>query len=389
VHWLHTLLEGQLLLIAFQLLSVFDFAMIDRLCIERRLKMNNFFYPSGGLDATALFVASEFDAISEVLIQPNMPVRVGMLGAFEQKPLLLKVFRGGVVVSDGVTAKVKIARYGNDSGRRIQTFMIYGLTQNDELRGLADDGSVVVRPIRVRVDQHGANSRMREWARRWIGSEGFFKPSDHALCVLAIPYLALQNDKHQKMTELLEDNIGGPLRIIHGLSLHCTATADGSPFDVANGHCVSTWNTNITKYKTSAHFALATDGTLIQIVPCDRVAYAQGEPGDQYWVSVEISNNGRDKPTVAQLHKLRQLFRWVCSRYNVPRQIALGRLVPNQPVLNLLTESLAGVHWTESESRAAVAAMSRGLSCHLWLDGRNGKPCPGAGILSQMPAVVM
>jgi N-acetylmuramoyl-L-alanine amidase len=380
---------GQLLLTAFQLLSVFDFAMIDRLCIERRLKMNNFFYPSGGLDATAVFVASELDRISEVMIQLNAPARVGMLGGIEQKPLVLKVFRGGSVVSDGANAKVKIARSVNNPSARIQTFMVYGLIQNDELRGLAEDGTVVIRPIRVRVDQHGANSRMREWARQWIASEGFFKPSDHALCVLAIPYLALQNDKHQKMTELLEDNIGGPLRIIHGLSLHCTATASGSPFDVANGHCVSTWNSNITKCKTSAHFALATDGTLMQIVPCDRVAYAQGEPGDQYWLSVEISNNGRDMPTMAQVNKLKLLFRWVCNRYNVPKQIALGRLVPNQQVLNSITESYSGGRWTEPESRFAVAAMSRGLSCHLWLDGRNGKPCPGVGILSHMPAVVM
>jgi hypothetical protein len=34
-----------------------------------------------------------------------------------------------------------------------------------------------------------------------------------------------------------------------------------------------------------------------------------------------------------------------------------------------------------------TAAFARGLSCHYWLDVRNGKPCPGPGILPQLPAV--
>jgi hypothetical protein len=350
--------------------------------------MNNFFYPSNGLNASSTTVASEMDSISEVVIRPNAPARVGLFGiGAVLKPLALKIYRAGVIVSDGANAKVKFSRSSVDSSNRIQTFMVYGLIQNDELKGVSSDGSVVVQAIRVRVDQHGANSRIREWADQWVANDGFFVPSDHSLCVQAIPYLAMKNKKGQKMTELLEDNIGGPLVRVHGLSLHCTGESGGAAFDVANGHCVSTWNGNIAKFKTSAHFALAIDGTLMQIVPCDRVAYAQGDPGDQYWLSVEISNNGKELPTSAQISKLKTLFQWVCNHYNIPRQIASGRLVPNQVLLNAKTETIVSDDWAELVTSSAAATMSKGLSCHLWLDGRNGKPCPGLGILTQMPMI--
>jgi N-acetyl-anhydromuramyl-L-alanine amidase AmpD len=68
----------------------------------------------------------------------------------------------------------------------------------------------------------------------------------------------------------------------------------------------------------SAHFAICGDGTLVQIVPTSRIAWAQGGQSDRYSVSVEIEN--RELPTnQVQLTSARILFGWAAETNGFPR----------------------------------------------------------------------
>jgi hypothetical protein len=92
---------------------------------------------------------------------------------------------------------------------------------------------------------------------------------------------------------------GGPLNASRGLVLHVNA-GNGDPFN---------WWTNPAAPTASSHFQVMKDGTLIQYVRCDLVAYAQ-IAGNGSWHSVETEGFPTEPLTDAQVAKLGSLYAW-------------------------------------------------------------------------------
>src|SRR5262249_27751083 len=149
------------------------------------------------------------------------------------------------------------------------------------------------------------------------------------------PYLALQEARSgNRMTRLERKCIGAPLNAVHGMAIHTTAGNDaGTPFQTACYRCVQTWNGN----GASAHFAISGDGTIIQFVPANVMAFAQHDPGNRQWISVEVDNNGVLPMNYNQLTAAKNLFRWVCATHAIPPQLETGCLFPSSPQFDEIT----------------------------------------------------
>jgi hypothetical protein len=92
---------------------------------------------------------------------------------------------------------------------------------------------------------------------------------------------------------------GGPLTNSRGLVLHVNA-GNGDPYN---------WWTNPAAPTASSHFQVMKDGTLIQYVRCDLIAYAQ-IAGNGSWHSVETEGFPTEPLTDAQVSKLGALYAW-------------------------------------------------------------------------------
>ena len=230
-----------------------------------------------------------------------------------------------------------------------------------------------------------ANDLMAKWAQALKDKMPFSSPH---CCPFAVPYLGLTVPKNS-MPRLDKENIGGPMQKVLGLAMHTTAGQDQrSAFQTAAYGCVGTWNTrrrNGELKAVSAHFAVSGDGTLIQIVPTNLIAWAQGDPADPHFISVEIDNNGRQPMKTVQLEIAKRLFNWVCRTYYVPQQLATGLLTPKFKEYDEITMEVCGAAGADVTRDRMVACKSQGLSCHVWL---NPKACPGPGILAQMASIV-
>jgi hypothetical protein len=208
-------------------------------------------------------------------------------------------------------------------------------------------------------------------------------PSSDYLFPDAIPYLALRHPKQGPCPALLEKCIGGRLVQVSGLAVHCTAGPPAHAFGMAAWHCVQTWNSN----GASAHFGISDDGQVIQFISADHIANAQHDPGNRSWLSVEVSNTGRAVGMNAdQLSSLKDLFSWVCTEFGVPSQMGTGFL-GGDAKMNALTQQVCNATGASVTKDPAAPAASQGLSCHHWLD-KARKPCPGMGILAQLPSVL-
>ncbi len=229
---------------------------------------------------------------------------------------------------------------------------------------------------------HEPTRVMEAWASRQKRGDG--STGNPYLYPAATSYLAL-SDKHMgPMTPLSDKCYGGVLNDVHGLAVHCTAGPVGpSAYVVANFRCVHTWNGN----HASAHFAISGDGTVVQFVPTNYVANAQGK-ANGHWISVEIDNNGSAPMTLAQLTSTKDLFEWVCTTFFVPRRLATGHLCNESPWDGLTRNVCTAAGASVSDSQMETVA-SHGLSCHRWLsyDKQRKKVCPGAGILAQLPSI--
>ena len=324
--------------------------------------------------------------ISELVIGPNGVGTVGIWGGGpDGAALVIKVYRGATVVSEGAHPAVKLQRISNDSGTHIQVYSLSGLKEGDQLFGLTADGARYTGALSVRVLGDTANGVIEQWARHYLAGEPF---PNNSLYPDAAPYLALSDPHQGNMIKLKEKCIGGPLFNVHGLSIHCTAGAPSpTPFGMAAWHCVNTWNNN----GASAHFGIAGDGTVVQFIPTNFVANAQFEPGNSHWVSVEIDNNGRTLMNAAQLTSAKSLFSWVCRTFGVPRQVATGCLYPSAPGFDKITRIVCDASGSLLTTSTFEAVMSRGVSCHWWLDGHKSgahvHACPGAGIIGQLVSI--
>ena len=238
---------------------------------------------------------------------------------------------------------------------------------------------------------------MQQWAACIDAGIPFSSPN---VCGFAIPYTALANPKYPSapgkssakrnaITLLDKENIGGPLQRVRGLAMHTTAGNEGrTTYQTGIYGCVGTWNArrNSGEVKAvSAHFAIAIDGTLIQIVPTNLIAWAQGGIADQYYISVEVENNGDNPMRVSQLETSKKLFSWVVNSFGVPRKLATGLIGGKFKQYDSITTAVCQAAGADLTYDPKVSAAASGLSCHQWL---HPKKCPGPGILGQMASIV-
>ena len=345
--------------------------------------MANFFYPSI-TDAAHAEMAAGQAALSEIVLDPGQGyVKLGLWGgAADGSKLAIKVHRNGVVVSEGHAPAVRVQPVSYDKRTHVQVVTLYGLHAGDFVRAWDSDGLPQTLPLPTLQNASAGPGLIETWAKAVVAKEAYVPA--RGLCPEATPYLALANKKYGAMPRLKTSCVGGPLSNIHGLAVHCTAGNDASTaFTTVAWRCVPTWNTN----GASAHFAIAGDGWLVQLVPTTHVAYAQGSPANAHWLSVEVDNNGRSPMNDLQLQALRRLFAWIVTAHGVPRQIATGCLFPKNSQFNDATTAVC----PNTAQDGYEAVLSQGLSCHWWLEPTKGKgshACPGKGIISQLDEVV-
>jgi hypothetical protein len=322
---------------------------------------------------------------------------VGIWGSDGGSVLRIAVERGGTTVSEGTKPAVRVNQLLKIADKAMAVYQATGLRSGDKIHAVGSDGRrySLALPITVATQAAGtAAATMRAWADR-LREDHSYKPTEPSLCPLATPYLALTKNG-VAATALSDALVGGPMAAVHGLSIHTTGGGGNrDDFGTAIYGCVNTWNANYeaSGFIASTHFAISWDGVIVQIVPTDRIAWAQGNPGDYNWISVEIDNDGSSKMSTTSLIAARMLFRWVCETYGVPRRIAMGTLYakkgdgPFKKNLDKITTEVCAAGGASTTTSPLEASFARGLSCHLWLDARNLKPCPGVGILGQMAQI--
>lgn len=347
--------------------------------------MYYFFQPTQP-DSAHAAVAVLGAPLSEVVIRPGAAARIGLWGTGANgDPLEVRVFRGGARVSGSPASPVKLARMSHDPKLHIQVYTVTGLREGDTLVGALANGQPRTEVLPVHELRYTPSGLMREAANEFTAKGG--RPQIWGICNHAIPYLALRDAKMGGMAVLKDSTAGGPLVDVHGLAVHTTAGTDvRSPYQMTRWGCVEVWNAR----GVSAHFGIAGDGTLVQFVPANFVAYAQYNPGNQHWISVEVDNDGKSLMTARQLTSLQLLFRWVADTYKIPRTVATGCLFPKAAHFDWETSKVCALGQAETTTDPYVACMSHGVSCHWWLEANktsNSHACPGPGILMQLAQV--
>jgi hypothetical protein len=299
-------------------------------------------------------------------------------GGPDGEELIVRVYRSNVVVSEGLGVTLKSTNAGNWNFDYTAT----GLKPGDQIFGLTNLGARYTAALSVLSagTAPSKNHLIASWAAHYEQNP---KPSSDFLYPNAIPYLALTDPKMGRCPTLQENCIGGSLQKVNGLAVHCTAAGPAHAFQMAAWHCVPTWNSN----SASAHFGIGGEGKVVQFISADRIANAQHNPGNLFWLSVEVANTGK---TVGmndmQLSALKQLFSWVRMRFGVPNVMGTGYL-GSDTTMNALTRKVCDAAPAPVTNNPAAPASSQGLSCHHWLD-KGSKPCPGLGILGQLPSVL-
>jgi N-acetylmuramoyl-L-alanine amidase len=223
----------------------------------------------------------------------------------------------------------------------------------------------------------------KDLMRQWADNYGDFRSS--FICPWAVPYLL---KLPSGVEPLKASKMGGQIQKVRGLAIHTTWGNTSRTVEQTVGGTVGQWNN--AGGAVSAHFAIAADGTLLQIVPTNRVAWAQGGQSDQYYLSVEIET--KESPAnAAQLQSARILFKWVCETYGVPKRLATGYVGPAgngayaadaKRSYDPITTSMCADAGVETTTDPKVAIAASGLSCHYWL--HPVKPCPGGPLLRQL-----
>jgi len=350
--------------------------------------MANFFIPSYDSDTAHAEDAAGDAGISELIIEKNKAARFAVWGGGpDGKPLAIKIYRNGSVVSEGNTAPVKLMRGSILPSAHVQVFSAWGLQDGDQVCGLLPDGRPWTEPMSVSELTGSAQSVMSYWAQCFNSNQAF---SNRACYDDATPYLALSvPEKGWTMTQLEDRCVGGALNNVHGLAVHATGGGPRPPFLMAAFGCVNTWNGN----GASAHFGISSDGTVLQFIPTSFIANAQSNPGNYHWISVELDLPKETAMSINQLVALESLFDWVRNRFAVPKKLATGCLFPSTPTFDQTTKDVCAKAGVPTTTDLFAAVMSRGLSCHWWLDpGKTGRfvhGCPGSAVMKQLVDVVM
>jgi hypothetical protein len=323
-------------------------------------------------------------ALAELVIRPGTSVQVALWGADNRgESLEVRAYRGALWVSKSPASPVKLTRTANDPKRHIQEFLVTGLREGDTLVGVSPGGHPRTDPLPIYELRNTPSGLMREAANK----SQYLRWSVQGICPDAIPYLAMRDPKMGDMAVLNDMAATGPIQNIHGLAVHTTAgTSARSPYLMARWGCIEVWN----KLGVNAHFGVAGDGTLVQFMPTTFVAFAQYSPGNEHWLSVEVDNDGKSPMNAQQLAAVQTLFRWVAKTYGVPLQLGTGCLFPKAPQFDKATSTVCERGDAEITTDPYMACMSRGLSCHWWLEANktaNSHACPGPGILGQLDQV--
>lgn len=151
----------------------------------------------------------------------------------------------------------------------------------------------------------------------------------------------------------------------------------------------------------SAHFTIDRDGKIAQYVALSLMANAQG-PGNKNFLSVEMVGKQKGVVTcqlmsVKQLEMLTKLWWYVYGHFPNPiARIATTFVGDKSALTGPKYAKVAKAMGEELVSRGLSDAgrtsvnecvASRGLSCHYWLH-MAAKPCPGVGIMGQLPQVL-
>ena len=350
--------------------------------------MAHFFEAWGGMSKPQAAIAANSTGISSVSIDGSGQAVFGIWGGDGAgnwpEP---QVYRGGQLMSKPMVTVTDLLKDPNEWTRIVR---VGGLKAGDEIYGMTSGGARYTGVLTVRL-VGGKADAMQDWANR-VKANPAYKPTQRALCDIATNYLTLTLGEN-KATKLNDKLVGGPMSTVHGLAVHTTGQGGKrNAFETAIYGCVQTWNTNCKDkgFIASAHFAISSKGDLVQIVPTDRVAFAQGDPADRSWISVEVDNNGSSQMTTAALDAVRRLFNWVRRQYNIPPELSVGTTFNDgrQTDLDDVTKKVCASIGGTTTTNVFQASMTRGLSCHLWLDPRHGKPCPGKGMLGQMATII-
>lgn len=130
-----------------------------------------------------------------------------------------------------------------------------------------------------------------------------------------------QTQKPEVETALLTPNEYSrpqlPLTQINGIVVHYTANPGTTGWDNRN-YFENLKDTHITK--VSSHFIIGIDGTIIQCIPLDEVAYASNDRNSDT-ISIECCHPKKNgKFTERTYQSLIKLTAWLCGEYNLKEE---------------------------------------------------------------------
>lgn len=160
-----------------------------------------------------------------------------------------------------------------------------------------------------------------------------------AVCLVMIGIITVicmviaKNIKEEEHTEVLGGQYSGliedlivpneysrpqkPLKKVNGIVIHYTAnpgTDAKANRDYFNGLSLSGAT------YASSHFIIGLDGTVIQCIPLDEIAYASNDRNDDT-ISIECCHEKKNgKFTDATYNSLVRLTAWLCSEYDISKE---------------------------------------------------------------------
>jgi hypothetical protein len=229
----------------------------------------------------------------------------------------------------------------------------------------------------------------QDFMEQWAANYGDFRSP--YICPWAVPYILMLPPNTPRYRK---DYVGRPITKVRGLAIHQTWSSVSFDDKKTVGACINTWNS--AGVPTGAHFIIVNSGLLVQVVPTNRMAFAQGGTADSWWLSVEIQSfNTAANPQ--QIQAARFLFQWIANTHGCDKKLAKGFVGKHETQKNAEREAIAAQAEhdynpiTRSLCNSNVttnvqdAVMSSGLSCHYWLHPT--KYCPGKHLLRQMDQI--
>lgn len=174
---------------------------------------------------------------------------------------------------------------------------------------------------------------------------------------------------------------------VHGLAVHITTGGSESLESLK------------TSFETGAstHFAIDREGRIAQYIAASFQSQGHGE-GNTNWLGVEIVGKAvraqAQTMTDKQLTTLRSLWTWVYITFPLPPWSLAAPYTGTKQVgtiakhyQNMAQEFESRGYSKPGGTTINECVASCGLSCHYWV-ASHVKPCPGAGIMSQLPQVL-